>query len=95
MTQGIHPIMLSCMHHDGMLWLAYTLDLSLQRGFDYEKPEVLNNSLRGAKFTGCSGFLFFDKTSNDRGFNGCDVKQYKLDEETQILTETLVMTFNP
>jgi hypothetical protein len=78
-----------------MLWLTHTLDLSLRRGFDYENATVLNNSLRGAKLTGCTGSLFFDKTSNDRGYNGYDIKQYKLDEETMMVKETLVMNFNP
>jgi hypothetical protein len=95
MTHGIHPFVLSCAHHDGLLWLAWTLDLALKRGFDYEESDVLNNTLRGAKLTGCTGLLVFDKTSNDRGFSGYDISQYRLDTETQMLAETRVMTFFP
>jgi hypothetical protein len=78
-----------------MLWLGYALDLSLRRGFDYETPSELNSIIRGVRFTGCTGFATFDKTSNDRSYSGINIIQNRLDEETKLVSAKLVLVYNP
>jgi hypothetical protein len=62
-----------------MIWLSNTLDLAVKQGLDYEVPQELNRLLRGATFTGCSGFLTFESDTNDRSFSGLRMYEHIYD----------------
>ena len=67
---GVPPQVFSCIQYDSLWNLAYALDLAVTRGFDYEDPVTLNDILRNTRFTGCTGNVSFDKSSNDRTYSG-------------------------
>jgi hypothetical protein len=89
------PQFLSCFQYDGMLLLGNSLDLAVRRGFDFEVPRTFNDMIRLSRFTGCSGAVSFDKSSNNRSFSGFDIQQFEYDEETDSFEYASVATYNP
>ena len=71
------------------------LELGVNRGHDYEIGDILNKHMRHARFTGCSGQISFDQTSNDRTISGFDVSQFRFNEATDAYESKTLGTYNP
>jgi hypothetical protein len=55
----------------------------------------MNNALRISQLSGCSGFLRFDKNSNERAFSGFFLTQMQPDDDGDGLKEVFVAEINP
>ena len=51
--------------------------------------------MRAVRWTGCSGAISLEQTSNDRTFNGLDVSQNVLNEETGLFESKTIGSYNP
>jgi hypothetical protein len=50
--------------------LGYALDATINDGSDYEDADRLNSYLRVQRFTGCTGSVLLEQTTNDRRLGG-------------------------
>ncbi|OMJ68141.1 hypothetical protein SteCoe_34492 [Stentor coeruleus] len=55
-----------CMTYDTVSTVKESIIYILNKGEDYEDPEILKKAMRNIKFTGCLGTVFFDRDSNSR-----------------------------
>ena len=67
---GLFPVTYSCIQYDSLYHLAYALDFAVIRGVDFEDPVTLNYHLRITRYTGCTGAISFEKSTNNRSFSG-------------------------
>lgn len=64
--RGIPPEFYSCQYYDAAYTIAYALEWMLQTGKDFMSAEAMMKALRGVRFVGCTGRVYFDSTTNDR-----------------------------
>ena len=63
---GMVPSSFACLYYDSAMTIAVALDWLVNAGLDYMNHTVMMTALRQARFTGCSGIVSFEATSNDR-----------------------------
>jgi hypothetical protein len=56
----------SCFQYDANMLLALSLDFMVRLGIEYEDFQTAREQIRLQRFTGCTGFMTFSKTTNDR-----------------------------
>lgn len=76
-----------------MFTLAYSFDAMLTRGTDYEIPSELNKEIRTQRFTGCSGYLSFERDTNDRNFPAFQL--YQTEYKNGSINQILWAKYNP
>ena len=64
--RGIPPEFYSCQYYDAAFTIAYALEWMLESGKDFMDADAMMKALRGVRFVGCTGRVYFDSTSNDR-----------------------------
>jgi hypothetical protein len=69
-TSGFPPILYNCIEYDSNYLIGYALDNSLKLGFDFEDPDTLNRMIKDTRFSGCTGRVILDKSTNDRRLSG-------------------------
>lgn len=85
-----------CYDYDSPFLLAHALDAALALGEDFENPNVLHRFLREVKFTGCSGDIVLEISTNDRRMPGYDLyQQYYPDLDKRPVNNTYVGYYNP
>ena len=63
---GYLPDSFSCQYYDAALAVGYALEWLLETGKDFQDPDAMMKALRGLRFSGCTGRVYFEDTSNDR-----------------------------
>jgi hypothetical protein len=56
----------ACNSYDAMQTIGHAFTKALTSGLSYDNPDTFNKVIRESRFTGCSGFVSFDKRTNDR-----------------------------
>ena len=59
-----YPILTTCYCRDNLQLGVLAVDNLLKTGRDYEKTELINESVRIQRFKGCSGTFSIDSSSN-------------------------------
>jgi hypothetical protein len=58
------------------MWLlGNSLDLAVRRGFDFEVGAVLQSMIKLTRFSGCTGAVSMEQSTNNRSFSGFDILQ--------------------
>jgi hypothetical protein len=72
------------------------LEKSLTLGIDFEDPDTYHSMIRDTRFSGCTGSLTLEKSTNDRRMNGFVIQQLKwptVDFPSYSLNQ--IATYNP
>ncbi|CAG9334697.1 unnamed protein product [Blepharisma stoltei] len=69
----------TCSSYDAAYLIGIALDYMINQGFDYTDPYQINSAIRAQKFTGCTGVVSIDKSSNDRVMDIFDIMASKID----------------
>lgn len=56
----------ACYYYDSAYTVVHALQWMLQHGKDFYNATAMMHALRGVRFVGCTGFVYFDPRSNDR-----------------------------
>jgi hypothetical protein len=66
--QAVHlpPTSYSCLYYDTAYTIGYALDWLLEVGKDFVNSADMIKALRGVRFKGCSGLVYFETSTNDR-----------------------------
>ncbi|CAG9331596.1 unnamed protein product [Blepharisma stoltei] len=76
-------------HVDQTLLAAYGLDFTINKGDDYEDYAVLMKNIRLQRFTGVSGTIAIDSTSNDRSFMILSINNFYATNITGVYDESV------
>lgn len=82
-TEGKDPVTTFCTYVDAVYTLALTFDHMLAYNKEFEDPYAFRETAEGTKFTGCTGRVFFEKGTNDRGASVVAVMNI-IDDETGV-----------
>lgn len=63
---GYLPDSFSCQYYDAALAVGYALEWLLETGKDFLNPDAMMKAIKGSRFSGCTGRVYFEDTSNDR-----------------------------
>lgn len=66
-TGGIPPDPMLCTFYDAAWNFGLTFDYMLSANLEFEEPYAFRGAAEGNKFTGCTGRVFFEQGTNDRG----------------------------
>lgn len=66
-----------CMTYDTVSTVKESIIYILNKGEDYEDPEMLKKTMRNIKFTGCLGTVYFDRESNSRASAQFTIQQLR------------------
>ncbi|CAG9334731.1 unnamed protein product [Blepharisma stoltei] len=89
------PLPSTCSSYDAAYLIGIALDYMINQGFDYSDPYQLNLTIRAQKFTGCTGIVSIDKSSNDRVMDAFDIMTCKIDTNSGNVTTYKVGEFRP
>jgi Receptor family ligand binding region len=72
-----------CLAYDTFSVIKEAFNYVLNRGYDYENPDLLSNAMRNNKFIGCLGTVYYDSQSNSRANSIFTVQQIANNETSQ------------
>jgi hypothetical protein len=64
------PVSFNCFEYDSNYLIAYALENAIVLGHDFENPYTLHSDIRHTRFSGCSGPVLLEQSSNERSMNG-------------------------
>ncbi|CAG9335124.1 unnamed protein product [Blepharisma stoltei] len=82
-------------HFDQTLLAAYGLDFTINKGDDFENATILAKNARLQRFTGASGSIAIDSTSNDRSFMILGINNFYTTNSTGIYNESVAGYYIP
>lgn len=84
----------TCYSYDAMMLGLNAVDYLLKSGQAYEDPDTLLKSIRMQRFTGCSGIISIEESSNDRKNYNYALFQFLFDNRTDSYSEFHLLSLN-
>lgn len=91
---SMSPSTYACYYYDSAYTIAQALAWLLHSGKDFHNSTAMMSALRGVRFVGCTGFVYFDSYSNNRQNMRFMVETTRYNESKGLFSETIGM-FDP
>lgn len=91
---GFPPAKYPCFEYDSVYLIAHALDTAINAGADFEDADQFNKFIRITSFTGCTGAVLLEQSTNDRRLAEYEITQISYAEEIKFFNFNRIGTYS-